>query len=985
MAPGAGLAGATVYLERLDRLGTEGRRPGDASEQLGSMITDEHGNFTADHAPTLAGLHRLRVTGGSYRDPISKALIRRDAGSELRALVRLDFAEDRSDSITVTPVHSLIEARFRQQLATSPDPVEAFERASATFGAHLGALDWSEVGIADLTQSQASPTEDVRAAFVLGGLAVLTSHMRLAGAASVQAVTVGTAVEALSEDLVDGILDGNDANDPSPATGLELGECPAPPPSCSQPPNGCAVAACRAACSLYANTLRTLLSQSIATYVGSQSSPSPWNSTGLVVEDLKPLLTKVAHNPDPELFGAACSETVDRLPPLIRWLAPMEDGAWVRGELEVSADATDDSLLGVRLRFIDLADEDGSPSDHRARARVDTARLSDGPLTVTVEVIDGAGNRAMDTRTFWADNHAPQISFDSVDGAVAFGGMWWSATGEVTVRGTVADPHLHSVEVMLGELLVATATVDGGTWSAQIPQGVLGTEPRALVALARDLAGNTARSAVATLRIDETAPSVVLVTSPVFDEARSIFEYVGQSPATEVQKHVVSGEPIDLATSRPGRCEVIAKRAHLLGAALPQGAVGSLNSLRLRAAISDDGMSLPAEAIQVRVQVTAADGSELEPVPWRTLAPAPGGGYDVPLVADGPMAIPALLTTEGTYAVSVRATDRLGRSTEVTRCWQHRILAPELRALNGLGAQATGFSQALYSTRLSPVGTAEFGNFSQKLLNASAQGAAVWQRRLRNYVGRPVRLQVEVALLDSAMPPAGPDGLVSKTFVVRRGLAQRSDASYLCGANPCAEIQPAELYRQTLLDLPHPTARYGVRVFMVAGSTLGAELLPCTGCEVDVARQRYTFEVPPRDASGPREVLVTTYLLPALPAGGELTTLMAPASGESPDLSPGGYAEHSLDGGSFTGKLIGAAGSLVCVSQEYDGELRQWRCLEQARPQQYRALKWVRYVQTKALETSYRASAGAGIPYAPLGEALLPAGAEFDSGVGATP
>lgn len=983
MAPGVGLAGAVVHVEHLDRFGLEGRRPGDVSEPLGSMTTDEQGNFAAEHAPTLAGLHRLRVTGGSYRDPISHALIRRDERSELRALVRLDFAEDRSESVVVTPVHSLIEARFRQQLAVVADPVAAFERASATLGGHLGGLDWSEVDLADPSLSQASPTEDVRAAFVLGGLAVLTSHMRLAGAASVQAVTLGTAVEALTEDLADGILDGNDANDPAPGTGLELGDCPAPPEGCVQPPNGCALAECRAACSLYANTLRTLLSQSIATYVGSQSLPSPWNGTGLAVEDIKPLLNKVAHNADPELFGAACSETVDRLPPLIRWLAPEEDAEWVRGALEVSADATDDSPLGVRLRLVGFDDDDGNPGDHRARATVDTSLLADGPISVTAEAQDGAGNRVTETRTFWADNHAPQVTFDSADGTVEYGGAWWSASGEVTVRGTVSDAHLHSVEVLFGELVVATAVVDSaaGTWAAQIPQGVLGAEPRGLVARARDLAGNTAISAAAVLRVDETAPFVGVGASLVYDEALSSFERFGQPPAAELQKHVVHGEPLDLAASLPGSCAVVSKRVHLLGAALPLGAVGPLNSLRLRVSISDDGMPLVPDAIQVRVAVMRADGSQLEPMPWRTLAAAPGGGYEVALVADGPMAIPALLTTEGTYHVAVRATDRFGRTTELTRCWQHRILPVELGSVNGTGEKAEGFPQALYSTRLSPESAQEFGNFAQKLLNANAQGAAVWQRRLRNYIGRPVRLQVQVAM---APDQTSPDGLVSKTFVVRRGLTERSDAFYLCGANPCTLLQSSELYRQTI-DLPHSAARYGVRVFSISGNAPGAEILPCSGCEVDVAQQRYTFELPPRDAGGPREVMVATYLLPTLPSDAALAELMAPASSASPDLSPGSYAEHTLDGVTFTGKWIGAAASPGCVSQEFDGELRQWRCLEQARPRQYRALKWVRHVQAKPVVTRYRASAGSELPYWPHGEGALPSQTMFDSGLGQTP
>jgi hypothetical protein len=122
-------------------------------------------------APNIyGGLISLQVLGGSYRDLISGERIQLDPSTEMRALHYLELFEDRSTSIYITPIHSMIAARYRYKMTKLHKALEAFHEAYGHLNAHLGALDWEKVVPADLTQRTTSPTDEVRAAFALGGL-----------------------------------------------------------------------------------------------------------------------------------------------------------------------------------------------------------------------------------------------------------------------------------------------------------------------------------------------------------------------------------------------------------------------------------------------------------------------------------------------------------------------------------------------------------------------------------------------------------------------------------------------------------------------------------------------------------------------------------------------------------------------------------------------------------------------------------------------
>src|SRR5690606_6317590 len=101
----------------------------------------------------------------------------------------------------------------------------------------------------------------------------------------------------------------------------------------------------------------------------------------------------VSDNVDPELFGAACVETLDRTPPEVRWdeaATPAAD-AVVRGVITLKAIGSDDVDLQPRTEIVGHQDLDGDPSNSVAIASLETAGLGDGELIVTARVTDLAG------------------------------------------------------------------------------------------------------------------------------------------------------------------------------------------------------------------------------------------------------------------------------------------------------------------------------------------------------------------------------------------------------------------------------------------------------------------------------------------------------------------------------------------------------------------------------------------------------------------
>jgi Bacterial Ig-like domain len=941
VSPGVPLANATVTIEQLRIYDGQGV----VRAQVDVGKTDEDGYF--DRIPTHAfsGVLRLRAGGGQYRDLVSNEAIQLDLSTELRALYFASLFEEQT--VLVTPVHTLVDARFRSRVREVKDVPQAVKDAYRIIGAHFGALEWERVIPADLSKPAISPTDDVRAAFVLGGLSVLADDVRASSDATPQAVNLFTLLAAAAKDLSeDPIFDGNDGNSAAPGSGLQIGTCAPVDPSCAAPPGGCQLGACRTGCEMYANLLRTSLVGAMRKFIGTRSFPSLWNATGLGAEDARPLLESMGSNTDVDLFGTACLETTDRVAPTIVW-ETFDEGAFVRGTISVRARATDDAEATPRVSFDAHPDTDGNPSNQIATAVIDTTTLnggSDGAFTLTAVARDGAGNERRSTRTFEVDNTPPTIALQAAGFLVdSASGVWWTGDAAPTLRGAVDDAHLQHVQVVIAGEVVAVASVEGTTWTAALPTGKVTAGGNEVIVRAVDLAGNTTMTTPVQLRLDTTPPGILAETSPVYDEGLSTVDYdLDDAPAnTWVQRHVVGGAPIDLAQSMPGACATVRKFSHLLFQQHVLGSAGALNPLQSNWFVSDDGVGIAAGTTQLRVTLkNGAAVSEL--IPWTPVSGVVIGPqatrYGLGLYRDGPLAIAALGTTEGEYHVELRAVDRLGRTAKQERCWVHRILAPQLRPVG-----ATTGASMMFPVSLQP--TAGQLDVTTAFLNPNATGAGMWIRRVRNYLSTPVFLNVTIT--------PGVDAEVSRTFSVRNALANPRGVTMICGVNPCSVVQASQV------DVAPPARRHDnlklrARMFLVTNGQLGPEVFPCAGCTNDDEAQSYTFEIParPTPQGAPlAEYAIVTHLRPTLPAGGGTDVLMAPQEPPS-----GVYGEFVFNGVRLTGRAD-PPGLEVCTAQEEDFENNRWICIERSTRQTYRALTSVQYRVLDPLVTTYQAGA----------------------------
>ena len=960
VTPGEGLAHATVHVDQLNFY--DGR--GAFRRQVATGTTDKDGYFAAEGeaipTDTAAGLLLLRTTGGTFRDFVSGETIELDSSTGLRALYRLEFFEKR-EGLLVTPVHSLIEAQFRYSAGQLGDVTLGLRHAQERIGAHFGGIDWDVVVPAEVTQPASSPVDAVRAAFVLGGLSVLADDLRAASDSTPQAVNLFTLLNAVTADLAEGVFDGNDGNDSTPGSGLQVGTCPPVDPSCVAPPGTCQLGSCRAYCDVYVNTIRGALVGGIRKFIGSRQFPSPWNRTGLGSEDARPMLDQIGGNVDAELFGGACLETADRVSPSILWEAP-EDGAFVKGSLTVKIRAVDDAEALPRASFDPEPDRDGDTTNPLATAVIDTRTVNagvDGPFSLTAVAGDAAGNVRRETRTFQADNTAPGVSIlPSGFYVEGLSGVWWTGDSEPMLRGTLNELHPRAVELVIAGEVVANATIDGGTWSVRLPGGKVTSGGNELVVRAIDLAGNVTTTPAVQLRLDATPPGVLVESSPVYDELNSTFDESLDVPATNtwLQRHVPGGTPIDLAQSMNGACVTVHKFSHLLHESFVLGATGNLNSLRVNLLVSDDGVGIEQGTSQARVTIRNGP-TTTEVLPWTSI---PGTvvaprtmRHLLGLYRDGALAIPPLATTEGEYHLELRARDMLGRTSLQERCWNHRILAPKPSQV-GPGAKAKNFAGAMYSTSLEGAGDADF---SAKFLNSSAAGAAVWDWRVKNYLATPVYVTVDIS--------RGVDVSVSRIFVLRNGLTNFHASNTFCGSSPCTIGVPQTTYTGVLSgdDQNHRNVKFRARFFVMNEAGPGTEIEPCPGCLNDDESQIYTFEIPPR--STPQgvplvEYAILTYLRPTLPIGAGTNVKFAPSDMGSPDNDPRPYGEFTLNGQKLTGKLVGGLGVEVCTGQELEAGV--WSCTEKANRQQYRAILSVTYAWASEVLNTFRFSAS---PYLP--------------------
>src|SRR5437764_8804259 len=107
---------------------------------------------------------------------------------------------------------------------------------------------------------------------------------------------------------------------------------------------------------------------------------SPLNHTGLLTGDVISVAKAVASNIDDSLFGGACIESLDRIPPTLTWAAKPADGDFVHGTVMLTVTATDDIDLppAPAVKILGYTDADGDTRIIIATAAANTSSLDDG-------------------------------------------------------------------------------------------------------------------------------------------------------------------------------------------------------------------------------------------------------------------------------------------------------------------------------------------------------------------------------------------------------------------------------------------------------------------------------------------------------------------------------------------------------------------------------------------------------------------------------
>lgn len=914
------VSGAAVTVEQLD-LDT-----GEVTATVGTTTADAAGAFTLDTG-AANGLVRITARGGSYTDLASGERIELDADAALETVIELDLLEERT-GVRIAPVGHLVAARMRAAIAGGVDARFALETAAEHVNRHFGNVDWERTEPAPLAEPAPSPTEPVRAALVEAALSYLAADIAGEAGASPQDVTVAALVHRWADDLeADGLFDGNDGNDRARAraTGLQLGACNEVDAGCEIPSGICADGACRPLCDLYVGSARALLGGTITKviYLDGEDGRPLVNGTQLNVADILPVARSVSDNVDEYLFGTACVETLDRTPPTIAFdgISPA-DGVVAGGTVMIRAVAIDDLDMSPRIELVGYVDEDGDAANNAATTTIDTTLQSDGPLTVMAAARDQAGNRSMALRTFVTDNTPPSLAFTST-GFFVDGATWWTTTDAPTLTGTVVDNSATTVTAFVGAESVP-GTVTGGTWSVTLPSGLLAAAGTDVRVVAEDVAGNVAEASQR-FRADATPPELTPQATGVKNEDNDTvtFETDFQVSTYGSPRHAHGGTPTQLDVT--GSCPTVIKHSYLLGVSSPPFVTepGGRNPIAYQAVAADDGVGIEPGSTQFRVGRRDAGGTPVWLLDWTGAGAgteiAPGARrHDVSITAPQ---VTGLDTTEGTYDVELRTSDRLGRMATVARCFTLQLRAPQLYQASQGPATSV---RALSKLSLSPT-AGQTEELHTRLLNgvAGETGASLIEQRLVNGTTSPVYLTVRVTRPQSIQ--------VGGSFVLGNARSNTQAVDLLCTTanGNCTPPTSGPSVQVTLPTTVVMIPELPARVFSANGGALGTELALTSFTPGSAGSpDEYRFVLPARTTSalsGPREFVVMTTL-------GQQMGLW-PEDDANPQPPP--YSLETINGVTITGRQ--SSTSTGCIEVETIGT--QQRCKQRTSLRPYRALR----------------------------------------------
>lgn len=816
--------GARIRVDQLDR------HTGEVQFHLGEAVSDDDGRFAMETG-LEHGIFRIAARGGTFQDLATGATIQLDDDDEIVSLIWYGLLALREDSL-VSPIGRLVEARTMERLQVVGDMTTAFDETRASFHRHFGDVDWSQVIPWPLDQPAISPTEPVRAAFVHAALSVLARDIAVEAQAGPQDVNVYRLMERWTEDVRAGAFDGNDSDDRSSGSGLQLGFCPSIDPGCVAPSAGCTTGHCRRLCDLYSGTPRALLAGAMLKVIN-DNDPGGLNGTGLDLPNTLSIVRAVSDNVDPSLFEASCIEALDRMAPSLRFDAPTPgEAAFVRGTIQVKAAAVDDIDQAPDTSLVGFVDVDGDPRNAVALATIDTAALGDGARVVVARAVDLAGNTATLERALTVDNTAPLVTLDAT-GFYVDGSTWWTASAAPVLTGTISDVAPASIRAVIPGGLDVAGVIAGSTWTIALPLGALDAGGTSVQIVATDAAGNQS-SVTRRLRTDVEPPALSFQTSTVNDEEDEWVTFA----ADHNPEHAHTGIPVDLST--PASCPTLTKFSYLLGSTSPEYALelpGS-NPIRYQLVTDDPGVGIAAGSTEYRVGLRVSVMQTIWLLDWTSA----GGGipigtgttrFPVGIFSD---AVAGLATTEGIYDVEFRATDRLGRTTTAARCFDLHLRAPPLELEStSTSAPTKEHAYALDSLSLAP--GAQFDQIAARLLNYDATGASLIDQDVFNGTTATIYLTATVTRPVMVM--------AAQSFVLDNAPTQVTPAT--CG-DACVPAAEGPTYTSPTHSNEATTLHFPVKVFeLVAGvpTTEVPCLAPCPP-----SGTVFKFAIPPRASGG---------------------------------------------------------------------------------------------------------------------------------------
>jgi hypothetical protein len=949
-----GVRGATVIVDQLNV------HTGEVYQRVGTAITDADGRWVIPETREANSLFRLVSRGGEFDDLATGATIQLDDTDELHSFLWFPIVDQRTDAL-ISPVGHLIAMRAWSKLAILGDMKAAVEDATDHVSRHFGQTEWGLVKLHDLATPATSPTKPVRAALVHAALSFLVSDIGAAAGASPQQLNVYTLVRQWTADLVrmhdadPAVWDGNDGNDRTFGSGLQLGVCEPIDPACATPPAGCNIGHCRAPCDLYAGTPRAALAGALTKVIRDDRV----NRTGLRIEDTLAIARAMSENTDSDLFGTACTENLDRTPPSVRWdeaASPAAD-AVVRGTITFKATGIDDVDLQPRTEIVGYVDQDGDPSNSVAIASIDTAGLSDGGFTVTARAVDLAGNSSTAERRVIVDNTPPQLSL-SPPGFFVDGPTWWTTSASPTLTGTVLDAHPATVQATIGATQVP-GTLSGGSWSVTLPDGAIDLAGANVTIRVTDRAGNVTEL-TQRLRRDATPPGLSFQTSTVNDEAPEVPTFTAgnaNQALNHIPVHMHGGPTINLDVD--GSCPTVTKYSYLLGELPPEYGleVDSLgnqrrNPIRYQLVTADDGVGIAPGSTQYRVGRRAGATTTwiLDWTSTGTGTPiAPGTTqYGVGIFSNQ---VAGLATTEGTYEVELRASDRLARTTTVARCFDLKLKAPPLEFLP---ASAPIPLHTYQLDALSLSSGPPFDLVAARLLNDNATGASLIDQPLFNGTASTVYLTVTVTKPVTVT--------ATQSFVIRNLTSISSvssggdcytgpDDDWTGACDPPAAFPGGE-YTSPLVTVTQPV-NIPAKLYEVDGAGVPTTEIPCLA-PCSAGDSVFRFAVPPRVAGGPARSFVIMTMI------GQVTTLW-PKDGNQPAVAP--FFDSSVNGVRYTGKQQFSSSGCTKLNPSLT------KCVERTSRTQYRALIRARLELSNHAITSY--STAVTLQITPI-EATLP-------------